>query len=257
MAQGNLLVMPKRVVFEGNKKSEDLNLANTGKDTATYLISFIQYKMKEDGSFEKITDAEDAQFFADKNLRFFPRSVTLAPNEAQTVKVQIVKTSNLPDGEYRSHIYFRAVPKSEPLGQEAPPKNDSTLSISIKPVFGISLPVIIRKGISDAVVSISDAAVDYQKEKDKEVAVNFTFSRNGNMSVYGDISAEHISPQGAVTKVGMVKGVAVYTPGKTRNYHLVLDPKASVDLHSGKIKIVYKDQSAKPVTLASTEIALN
>ena len=38
MAQGNLLLTPRRVVFEGAKKSMDLNLANTGKDTARYVI---------------------------------------------------------------------------------------------------------------------------------------------------------------------------------------------------------------------------
>jgi len=40
-AQGNLLVAPIRVVFEGAKQKEDLNLTNIGQDTAVYLISFI------------------------------------------------------------------------------------------------------------------------------------------------------------------------------------------------------------------------
>ena len=34
MAQGNLLLTPRRIVFEGAKKSMELNLANTGTDTA-------------------------------------------------------------------------------------------------------------------------------------------------------------------------------------------------------------------------------
>ncbi|MDQ6609880.1 MAG: hypothetical protein M3Y85_08675, partial [Bacteroidota bacterium] len=60
-AQGNLLVTPKRVVFEGSKRSEELNLANTGKDSATYDISFIQIRMKEDGSMENITTPDSTQ----------------------------------------------------------------------------------------------------------------------------------------------------------------------------------------------------
>ena len=36
LAQGNLLITPRRVVFEGTKRSMDLNLANTGQDSATY-----------------------------------------------------------------------------------------------------------------------------------------------------------------------------------------------------------------------------
>lgn len=38
-AQGDLLITPRRVVFEGNKRSTDISLANIGKDTATYSIS--------------------------------------------------------------------------------------------------------------------------------------------------------------------------------------------------------------------------
>ena len=42
-AQGDLMVMPKRVIFDGNDRSKEVNIANTGTDTATYAISFIQY----------------------------------------------------------------------------------------------------------------------------------------------------------------------------------------------------------------------
>jgi len=79
-AQGNLLVTPRRAVFEGTKRSVDLNLANVGQDTATFAISLVQIRMKEDGGFETITTPDPGQNFADQNLRFFPRSVTLPPN---------------------------------------------------------------------------------------------------------------------------------------------------------------------------------
>ena len=51
-AQGNLLITPRRVVFEGNKRTFDLSLANTGQDTAIYAISVIQIKMTDEGGFE-------------------------------------------------------------------------------------------------------------------------------------------------------------------------------------------------------------
>ena len=78
-AQGNLLITPKRVVFEGNKRSIDISLANIGDDTATYAISLIQIRMTEEGSFESITEPDEGQLFASPYLRFFPRSVTLGP----------------------------------------------------------------------------------------------------------------------------------------------------------------------------------
>ena len=118
IAQGNLLITPRRVVFDGSKRTITLNLANIGNDTATYSISLVQIRMTKEGAFETITEPDPGQKFADKNLRFFPRSVTLPPNEAQVVKVQLIKASKLSPGEYRSHFYFRSVPKVNPLGEE-------------------------------------------------------------------------------------------------------------------------------------------
>ena len=86
-AQGDLLIFPKRVVFEGKKNVEQLTLANTGKDTATYNISFLEYRMTEEGQFEALIEPDSGQNFATSYLRVFPRKVVLAPNESQTVKV--------------------------------------------------------------------------------------------------------------------------------------------------------------------------
>lgn len=251
-AQGNLLVTPKRIVFEGTKRSEELNLANTGKDTATYAISLIQLRMKKDGSVEEITEPDSLQQFADKYLRFFPKRITLAPNEAQTVKLQLIKTNELQPGEYRSHLYFRAVPNDKPLG-EKDTESSSGISVKLVPIFGISLPVIIRSGETNAQVDISDASVDLQTA---EPVLKVTFNRSGNMSVYGDILADYISPSGKTTNIGKVKGVAVYTPNTSRNFLLQLNKNPGVDYHKGKIRLVFVDQSPKPVKLAEKEIAL-
>ena len=117
-AQGSLLLTTKRVVFEGKKNSEIINLANLGKDTAQYVISLVEYRMKEDGGFEEITQKEAGQFSAAPFIRFFPRIVTLAPHEAQVIRLQLDKKGGtLAAGEYRSHLYVRAVPKITALGE--------------------------------------------------------------------------------------------------------------------------------------------
>ena len=116
MAQGNLLISPTRIVFEGQTRIGELSLANTGQDSAKYSISFVQYRMKEDGNYEEITAPDPGQNFADKNIRVFPRSVMLGPNESQVIKLQLIKTEQLEPGEYRSHIYFRAIPNQKALG---------------------------------------------------------------------------------------------------------------------------------------------
>ena len=115
MAQGNLLITPKRAVFEGSRRSMNLNLANIGQDTATYAISMVQIRMNEDGSFETITEPDPGQRFADRFIRFFPRSVTLGPNESQLVKLQLIRQGEMTPGNI-VHTCIRAVPeKKKPL----------------------------------------------------------------------------------------------------------------------------------------------
>ncbi|MEJ7738947.1 MAG: hypothetical protein WKF97_16095 [Chitinophagaceae bacterium] len=252
LGQGNLLVTPKRVVFENAKRSEELNIANTGSDSATFLISFIQIRMTDDGTFEKIELPDSAQHFADKYLRLFPRSVTLGPNEAQTVKVQVTRKNELVPGEYRSHLYFRAVPKEQPLGEKQP--ETDAISVRMVPIFGISMPIIVRVGESNAKVILSD--VTFNMDRDTIPSLKMTFNRTGNMSVYGDVSVDYISLQGKKTRVGTVKGLAVYTPNSLRHFNLLLNKVANVDYRSGKLHLVYSDQSVRPVILAEEEIVL-
>ncbi len=254
-AQGNLLITPRRVVFEGNKRSQDLNLANTGQDSAKYNVSIMQYRMKEDGSFEEITTPDLGQNFADKFIRFFPRVVTLGPMEAQVVKMQLIKADQLQPGEYRSHVYFRAVPKQTALGTIEKPKDSTVIGVKLVPIFGITIPVIIRLGESTMKVSLSDLKLDVVN--DTITRLKLAFNRTGNMSVYGDLLVEHTSPTGDLTKVGIVRGIAVYTPNPVRRFQLDLDSKAKVNYHTGTLKVTYSSQSdTKPEKYTEAELKL-
>ncbi len=74
LAQGDLLISPIRIVFEGSKRSQEINLANVGKDTASYTISMLDYRMKEDGGFEEITvpPTPKAKILQDRSCAIFP-----------------------------------------------------------------------------------------------------------------------------------------------------------------------------------------
>ncbi|NVO21349.1 MAG: molecular chaperone [Bacteroidetes bacterium] len=236
-------------------KTAELNLANTGKDTARYNVSIVQYRMKEDGSFEEITEPDPGQNFADKFIRFFPRSVTLAPNESQVVKMQLTKSNLLEPGEYRSHVYFRAVPVERALGEEDTRKDSTGISVKLVPIFGITIPVIIRVGESTTQVSLSDISI--VSVDDTTTRLKITFNRTGNMSVYGDIKVTHISPEGKSTVVGMVKGIAVYTPNSVRRFQMDLKMAEGIDFHKGKLEVIYTTQSdSKPEKLAEYSMPL-
>jgi hypothetical protein len=254
----DLLIFPKRIVFEGtNKRSDIINLTNNGRDTARYEISFVQIRMNEDGSFENIPDTVPGQSFAHKYLRYFPRKVILAPNESQTVKLQLTQTGMLLPGEYRSHLYFRSVPESVPLNGEKP-VNDaeaSGIAIRLTAVYGVTIPTIIRIGESSTQVSITNATF----EMFDQVApiVSMDFNRTGNMSTYGEIEVTHTSPDGRKTKVAEISGFAVYTPGTLRRARIDLK-KTGVDYTSGTLTIVYSTSGirGKRIKLADAHVNL-
>ena len=255
-SQGDLLLYPKRIVFEGSQKSQTINLANSGKDTVRYYISVVQIRMNKDGGFEKISQPDSGQNFANKYFRFFPRSVVLAPNEAQTVKIQLINTGELTTGEYRSHIYFRSEPEKKPLGEEKRIKDSTHISVDLTAVFGITIPVIIKVGTSTMEVQLSEPVLQWGKDSIPTLQV--AFNRMGNMSAYGDISVDYISLRGAIKRIGIAKGMAVYTPNQFRSVHLLLDQTAGIDYHKGKLRIAYTTQAdAKSVKMTETELVLH
>jgi P pilus assembly chaperone PapD len=241
LAQGDLMVFPKRLVFEDTRGTKELNLANIGNDTARYNISFVQYRMNEDGSFTEITIPDEGQNFSDKFLRYYPRSIILAPRESQVVKVQLTKISELKPGEYRSHIYFRAIPNMKPLGDEEINKDTTTVSVRLIPVFGITIPAIIRVGQNTSKVSLSE--LNFAMVNDTVPTFKIAFNRIGNMSVYGDLNIVHITPSGKKTDVGQANGISIYTPNAVRRFTLNLRRDLKVDFRSGKLHATFSAPS--------------
>lgn len=211
--------------------------------------------MKEDGNFEQITQPDSGQFFADKNLRLFPRVVTLGPNEAQLIKIQVSQANKLSPGEYRSHLYFRAVPNKDPLGERSAKMDTAGVSVRIVPVFGISIPVIIRAGESTAKVSLS--RLELEGLSDSLQVMKVRFNRTGNFSVYGDLKIEHISENGKITQVGHIKGISVYAPNLKRDVKVNLDHKPGVNYRSGKLLVSYGSSTeGQTEPMASAELLL-
>jgi hypothetical protein len=253
LAQGDLIVSPARLVFDNKKQTQELNLVNIGKDTAVYTISFVQKNMKEDGSFVNIEKPDEGQMFADPYMRIFPRTIKLAPGKPQVIKLQYTRKSDMADGEYRSHLYFRAEKNGTPLGM-ADMKIDTTkLVVQLIPVFGISIPIIINSGSVVVASTLSDVKIS-NEQKDLQT-LKFTINRTGNMSIYGDLSVEFAPKKGKPFPVGTMNGVGVYTNIDKRNITINLTNDLDKKLKNGKLKVKYMSSNEKkPVLLAKAEI---
>lgn len=253
-SQGNLLITPIRVIMENGKQKEDLTLTNIGKDSAVYMISFLHYQMLADGSFKQL-DKQDSATCADNYLRIFPRKVTLPPNESQTIRLQFRKPADMKEGEFRSHLYFRAEKNVSPLGMVDVKSDTMHMAVKITPIFGISIPVIIRNGNTEAKISLSD--VSLTAVNDSASRINLSINRTGNKSVYGNISVEYVPTTGKPIQVGVANGVAVYTELDKRTFSLLLNLTKDVRHKNGKLLIRYtmrKEDGGKE--LARTEYTL-
>lgn len=245
ISQGDLLIFPKRVVFEGRYKVEQVILSNTGKEPAAYNISFLEYRMNEFGEFELITETDSDQRFATPFLRVFPRRVELAPGESQTVKVQVLNADKMEDGEYRSHLYFRSEKNNSPLGEERSDAEATSIAVKLEAVYGISIATIIRRGKTHVKSSIGD--LQYVKDENDNHILNFTIYREGNISSYGDIVINYYSSEGEKIEVGSAKGLAVYTPGNSRRVRMLLQNLKDVDFNSGRLEVLFTENDKKEI----------
>ena len=110
---GDLLVAPTRIVLDGRKGAEII-LNNIGEEPATYRVSVEFRRMTEDGSLADVTEPTAQDKIAEDMIVYAPRRVTLAPHEPQSIRIAARAPQGLPDGEYRVHMLFRAIPPADP-----------------------------------------------------------------------------------------------------------------------------------------------
>jgi hypothetical protein len=142
------------------------------------------------------------------------------------------------------------------LGEGEAVKDTTTISVRLTPIFGITIPAIIRVGESTTKVTLSD--LGFEMVNDTIPRFRLVFNRTGNMSVFGDLSVDHISPQGKTTHVGIANGVAVYTPNTKRRFQFNLNIVPGVDFRSGTLRVIFSAPSdVKPVRFAEAELSLH
>lgn len=235
----DLLVTPTRVVFEGDRRTTELALVNRSNKTHAYAISFVQCRMTETGDIKEIGKdaiANPDEHFADSLVRFSPRRVTLEPRQAQMVRMQLRKPADLAEGEYRSHLSFRLIPSAEEAVK--PDSASRGIQIRLVPIYGVSIPVIVRQGSLAATARMSALHLDSKGIQGKP-ALSMTIEREGARSTYGDVDVFWKASGSKLLTVALVKGVAVYTPNTKRTMLLTLSPPVGTDLRGGQLIVRY------------------
>jgi len=200
---GDLLVAPTRLVLDGRKGAEII-LNNIGDQPATYRVSVEFRRMTEAGDLVDVTTPTDTDKKAEDMIVYAPRKVTLAPHEPQAIRIAARPSQGLPDGEYRVHMLFRAIPPATPV---VPPAGDQPKGVQFKltPVYGVTIPVIVRLGSLQATAGIANVHLE---TKDGSESIGLDVMRQGTRSTYGEI---RVLKAGVKDPIAIQKGIAVYT----------------------------------------------
>lgn len=234
VAQGDLLVAPTRVVIN-NAGSAEVILSNIGTQPATYRISAELRRMDEDGDFTEVSeaDANPAEKTALAMITFAPRRVTLLPGQPQSVRISIRPPEGIPDGEYRVHLHFRATP---PAVQAIPAEGAAQatgVTIKLVPVYGITIPVFVRRGRLDVTASIGAPRL---VRSGTQTFVELDLNRTGQRSVYGEL----IGKAADGTVLFDLRGVAVYPEISRRKLRVPL-PAELASKARGRITVEYRE----------------
>jgi hypothetical protein len=238
-AVGDLLVTPTRLILEGNRRTTEITLVNLGVAPATYRISLLHLRMKTDGSMEEFDAATPQDRVADSLLRYSPRQVTLEPRVAQVVRIQVRKPADLAPGEYRSHLLFRGVPKADEAAP-TPEQEAQGVSIRLIPIYGVSIPLIVRHGETSATAQLRNLELVPGEPGRAQFFIRATMLREGNRSVYGNFRVT-LARNGRDTVIGAVDGVAVYDGVGSRSVLIPLNPEKDVRLNGSRVRVAYYD----------------
>lgn len=234
-AAGDLLVAPTRVILDGSRGTEVV-LNNIGAEPATYRISLEIKRMTAAGGLDEIAEenATAAERSALDMIAFSPRRVTLPPNQPQVIRVGVRVPEGTPPGEYRAHMLFRAVPDAAAAVPDPAKPTTDGVSIALTPIYGITIPVIVRVGDLGAEATIGEARVG---ETADGPAFQFDLARTGNRSVYGDIE---VTRPGVVEPLLVARGIAVYPEVDARQVSLRVPPELAAQL-KGPVRIRYTE----------------
>jgi len=228
---GDLLVAPTRLVLDGRKGAEVI-LNNIGEEPATYRISVEFRRMTPDGGLVDVAEPTAEDKLAQEMIVYAPRRVTLAPHQPQSVRVSARAPQGLPDGEYRVHLLFRAIPPSRPVSATQPAEAPKGISFALVPVYGVTIPVIVRLGNLQAKAGIANVHLE---TRDGKPAVALELSRSGDRSTFGEV---RVFKAGVKNPIAIQKAVAVYKEVASRKVSIPVD-EAFKGALSGPVTVQY------------------
>lgn len=257
---GDINLYPRRVVIDGRQRTAQVGLFNRTANEGVYEINVTEMAMTPEGQLVALDQVNDpdlaARVRSAKNMiRWSPKRLTLLGSESQTIRLMARPSSDTPPGEYRAHFVAISRPDDSAGGvtiDEAITGRQTTgIGVTIRPRFGISIPVIVRVGETTLELEIDNPQLIELPDGRKGLALEL--ARSGTRSAYGDL---RVLRKGSPDPIALARGVGVYPEIDSRS--IVLPVELDADdppLASGeKLTIEFIDDDFEPgASLARVE----
>jgi hypothetical protein len=151
---------------------------------------------------------------------------------------------------------FRFSPAEGAFRLDSSDTDSGALGVELQPLFGASIPVIVRQGDLSAAVEITEADVQLAAEEDAGHSLLLGFQRSGNRSVYGDIEVLLSSENAAPIRVGYVRGMAIYTDIESRILNMKFQLPPDAKSRNGTLSVRFFQDDSTPTVWATRAITL-
>lgn len=229
----------KRVVFEGAHRADVLTLVNDTAEEQTYRLSWREMRMiAAEDALAIIPEGEGDPLLkpARDLVVFSPKRVTIPAGGSQQIRLMLRKPADLPDGEYRSHLYVMPEKAAVREGDGNTGQANQT-TIALKMMAGVSFPVIVRQGNLSSAARFEDVRLTRQGGN---LSLSLLLNRQGQRSLYGDIM---LYCPGRESPVYQMRGIAVYAELDSRPLHLTF-PEPAASCH--EYRVVYRSLQNDP-----------
>jgi P pilus assembly chaperone PapD len=228
-AQG-VVVAPHAVFVDARTRSASVTLYNPGTEPAEVSISsFFGYPVTDSlGQFmlAQPDSVLPSMPSAAGWIEAFPRRMTIAPLQRQTVRLLARPPQGLPDGEYWSRLVISAKGGSLPVtGVDSA----SNISIGLALELRTIIPLIYRKGKLETGIAVSHLRATHVGDS---VVVRARLERTGSSAYLGTARGSLVDEKGA-TMASFERPIAIYydadpaftlpAPAQPGRYELRLD----------------------------------
>lgn len=233
-------VFPTRLTLTEENPSSYLTLRNPSAKSQKFKIEILELAMKKDGS---VVPAKGEHPLLLDGIKYSPKTVDVAANEKQTVRVMMTSFDGLPEGE--SHIYLHFVP----IGDT---ETKTAAKLSLQARIAVAVPIIVRHGSPKLDAKMKSPKVI--KDAQGNFKVSFEVTNTTPYFLTGDLEVLALTPKGEVS-LSKVLSISSYLPSRIVTLDLkkedVATKLASEEASKFKIRYVSNEESAAPFDLTS------